>query len=279
MADPIAFCGANTRLNPAQGDEGRVRAMHAHKTPDGKFISCWKLTPEEMVRVAATGEVWLSLACGDRIPPAYVSGDPLMQAFDQDTGEPSSDYRTDGEHLVEDARRFAILHHGDQKYGKQPYSVHLDGVAAILRRWGADWVYLVSGYGHDLEEDTMQDLPQAERRVVVRQRLGDFAEAIVWACTGTKPTREECLEEQIAKLIAFPAAAPVKCADRLYNMAACLEEVQADPTPHLLKLSRTYDGEADRFISAMEPLVPAQIIEELRDVAGRLRAYLSTLAH
>ncbi|UTC28960.1 hypothetical protein MARCHEWKA_04480 [Brevundimonas phage vB_BpoS-Marchewka] len=279
MADPIPFCGDNARLNPAKGDEGRVRVMHAHKTDDGRVISCWKLTPEEIVKVAETGEVWLSLSCGDNIPPSFVSGTPLMQAFDQDTGHAISSYRSDGEHEVQDARRFALLHHGDQKYGKRPYAYHLDGVAAVLRRWGADSTYLKAGYGHDLEEDTMQDLPLVERRATVRVRLGEEAEAYVWACTGTQATREACLEEQIAKITARPGAAPVKCADRLFNMASCLEEVQETPTDHLLKLSRTYDGEADRFISAMEPLVPAQIIEELRDVAGRLRAFLATQAN
>lgn len=279
MADPIYFCGANVRLNPAQGDESRVRVMHAHQSPDGQVVSCWKLSPEEAAKVAETGEVWLSLACGGRIPPALVSGEPLMQAYDQDTGAPSSDYRSDGEHLVQDARRFAILHHGDQKYGKRPYAYHLDGVVSILRRWGADYIYLVAGYAHDLLEDTMQDRPMEERRQTVRARLSELAEAFAWACTGTQDNRDACLEEQIAKLTREPRAAPVKCADRLFNMASCLEEVQETPTVHLLKLARTYDGEADRFISAMEPLVPAQIIEELRDVAGRLRAYLATQAN
>lgn len=278
MADPIEFCGYNTVLNPAQGDEGSVRRMVGHKTIDGKVISCWKLTPEERAQVFETGEVWLSLACGDRVPPSYVSGLPMMLSYDQDTGLETSDYRSDGEHVVQDARRFALLHHGDQKYGKQPYSVHLDGVAAILRRWGADYTYLVTAYGHDLEEDTMQDIPLVERRAVVRVRLGEAAEKIIWACTGTKPTRDECLQEQIEKITDHPPAAPTKCADRLYNMGAALEEVQANPTPHLIKLVRTYDGESDRFIAAMEPLVPIEIINELRDVAGRLRAFVSTLA-
>ena len=279
MADPIEFCGSNVRLNPAKGDEDRVRVMHAHSAGDGKMISCWKLTPAEVAKVVETGEVWLSLACGDVIPPSYVSGEPLMEAFDLDTGAPSSAYRADGEHMVQDARRFALLHHGDQKYGKVPYSVHLDGVVAILRRWGAPWYYLVAGYGHDLVEDTMQDLPLVDRRATLRLRYGTTIEGYIWACTGTQATREACLEEQIEKITATPDSAPVKCADRLFNMASCLEEVQADPTPHLLKLSRTYDSEADRFISAMEPLVPAQITQELRDVAMRLRAFLTTLAN
>lgn len=277
MADPMPFCGWNTRLNPAKGDEERVRVMCAHKSPDGKVISCWKLDSAEIARVAATGEVWLSLACGDNIPPAFVSGEPLMQAFDQDTGEALSSYRSDGEHLVADARQFAILHHGRQTYGKRPYSHHLDGVVAILRRWGCDYVYLVAGYSHDLEEDTMQDLPLEERREVIRNRQGPLVEQIVWACTGTQATREACIAEQIEKLTAFPPAAPVKCADRLFNMASCLEDLQADPSnERLLRLAMTYDAEADTFIPAMEPLVPAEIINEVRGAADRLRAYLST---
>jgi hypothetical protein len=34
------------------------------------------------------------------------------------------------------ARAWALIHHGDQKYGEHPYSVHLDAVANIAKLFG-----------------------------------------------------------------------------------------------------------------------------------------------
>ncbi|USN15388.1 hypothetical protein KIKIMORA_02420 [Brevundimonas phage vB_BpoS-Kikimora] len=275
MADPIDFFGANATMNPAEGDEGRVRAMPATVDPLGRVISCWKLAPEEHLRVIETGEVWLSLACGGKPQPSYVSGMPLMVAFDPDTGAELDTYCSDGSHAVAEARRFAILHHGEQKYGKRPYAYHLDGVVANLVRWGYGWVEQIAGYGHDLIEDTMQDLPVQERRVVLAQRFNAEIELLIWCCTGTRVSREECLEEQIFKIKMVPKAAPVKCADRLFNMRSCLEDLKEAFSPRLLKLAQTYADEADIFIAAMTPLVSAQIIDELREAADALHAYIS----
>lgn len=275
MADPINFFGANANLNPAQGDEGHVRPMPGAVDPYGRVISCWKLPPEELLRVIETGEVWLSLACGGKPQPSYVSGLPLMEAIDPDTGDVLDSYRTDGSHAIAEARRFAILHHGDQLYGKRPYAYHLDGVDANLVRWGYGWEERIAGFSHDLIEDTMQELSIEERRMVISNRYNAEIALWVWACTGTKPTRAECLEEQVVKIKLIPRAAPVKCADRLFNMRSCLEDLIAENSERLVKLSQTYVDEADLFITAMVPLVPAEIITELRAAADALRAHLS----
>lgn len=50
------------------------------------------------------------------------------------------------------ARTFAIEAHGEQRYGDQPYSVHLDAVAGLLEPYGADAQMI--GYLHDVVEDT-----------------------------------------------------------------------------------------------------------------------------
>lgn len=57
--------------------------------------------------------------------------------------------------LVEQARAFAIAAHGDQKYGENPYSVHLDDVDAVLVEFGHDDPILrAAGQLHDVLEDT-----------------------------------------------------------------------------------------------------------------------------
>jgi hypothetical protein len=276
MADPITFAGFNTKLRAAPGTEDRVRDMHIHNS-GSHLISCWKLTDEERKIVAETGEVWLSvmeptdprtgkLARGPA--PVYVSGVPLMMATDPDTGDETVD-RSDGEHLVEDARRFAILHHGQQKYGKEPYAFHLGQVVDTLRRWGAAYPYLIAGWGHDLEEDCFEGLPMEVKRKTVADRLGALPEAMIWACTGTKDTREECLMEQLGKIAEFPPAAVPKTADRVCNMKACIVD-------GLVWLARIYEGEADRFVEGVRPHLPPEILAELEETVEALREWLET---
>lgn len=77
MADPTEFAGQNTILKAPDGMEDSVRDLPAHS--DGaQYISCWKLTPEELETVKATGCVWISIF-GRYIPPVFVSGTPLVE--------------------------------------------------------------------------------------------------------------------------------------------------------------------------------------------------------
>ncbi len=50
------------------------------------------------------------------------------------------------------ARAFAITAHGEQRYGDQPYRVHLDAVTELLAPFGEQ--AQVVGYLHDVVEDT-----------------------------------------------------------------------------------------------------------------------------
>lgn len=286
MANPIRFCGFNKRLMPAQGNEDSVGILHVYA--DGQdLISCWKLDDAERARVAATGEVWFSMkdaknrATGQSLPPVpvFVSGLPLMEAMDSDSGEPI-EYHSDGSHIVADAEYFARLHHGDQKYGKRPYAYHLAGVVAILVRWGAEWPFLVAGWLHDIIEDCLKHLTIEERQEAIDERFGKLVGALVWACTGTQDTRAACLTEQLMKIAAFPPAAIVKCADRLFNMTSAVEDAAAQVNPaYLLKLCRTYHDEYPTFRAGVLAFVPAQVIEELDAAYVLLQQYLSTQAN
>ena len=58
-------------------------------------------------------------------------------------------------HFVNSIRNFAIEAHGDQKYGKHPYSYHLDEVAFYSRDPFLNKGYLETvAYLHDVVEDT-----------------------------------------------------------------------------------------------------------------------------
>jgi hypothetical protein len=228
MANPIPFCGSNKRLTPAKGTEDNVSILHVHSN-GRENISCWRLAPEELAHVQKTGEIWVSVASGESSPPIFITGFPLMQARDQDSGELQT-YHTDGTHVVTDARQFATLHHGEQTYGesKKPHTYHCARVVQVLTDFNADWVYRAAGWLHDTEEDCWQDEAIEVRRARVQQRFGPAIEGLVWACTGemfidgVKQNRKARNDQQYAKIDQMPAAAPLKGADRVANMEECV---------------------------------------------------------
>lgn len=112
------------------------------------------------------------------------------------------------------ARDFAILHHGDQRYGTEPYVSHLAEVAGILRGIGADEGQMQAGWLHDVVED-VKDMTCAIVAVAVEFNL-DVSD-LVWAVTGIGHNRKTRVASVIPKLLACPRAVTVKLADRLGN--------------------------------------------------------------
>lgn len=122
-----------------------------------------------------------------------------------------------GSERIVAAREFAVAAHGDQKYGTEPYSVHLDAVAAIAAPYGDE--AKVCAYLHDVVEDT--DVPLE----AIRERFGDLIAKCVDLLTDEPGlNRKERKARTNAKLKAVPeelqAALLVKCADRLANLRA-----------------------------------------------------------
>ena len=79
MSDPIAFPEQNGVLQAPQDSEEYCRQIPLpihRRTVDGvpEVICKWRLSPEEILRVAETGEVWVSMV-GMSVPPHYVSAD------------------------------------------------------------------------------------------------------------------------------------------------------------------------------------------------------------
>lgn len=117
--------------------------------------------------------------------------------------------------MIEEAKRYAIEAHKDQKYGEQPYSVHLESVVKVLTDCGVNKPEkLAAGWLHDVIEDTGIEFED----IVVD--FGPEVAGLVFACTGigeNRKARNACIYEKIAK---NPAAADIKVADRIANVEA-----------------------------------------------------------
>jgi (p)ppGpp synthase/HD superfamily hydrolase len=118
---------------------------------------------------------------------------------------------------VAQARTFALVAHGEQRYGDQPYAVHLDAVAALLAPFGE--LAQVVGYLHDVVEDRSTSLD------AIREVFGDRVAAWVALLTDEAgANRREGKAKIKAKLAAVAGddvlALVVKAADRLANLRA-----------------------------------------------------------
>ena len=269
MAQGIRFCGANGQLNAAPGTEEVVGSLPVC-LDRGEAISCWRLSPEELAHVLKTGEVWLSVLTGNNpAPPVAITGFPMMKALDNDTGEETT-YYSDGRHVVEDARQFATLHHGAQLYGNgEPYTYHLGKVVQVLRDFNADWNYLAAGWLHDVLEDCFQDLSMSDRRAILRSRFGQIIEELVWACTGVGENRKARNADQYAKIKALTIAAPLKIADRIANMEACVEEKNP--------LGRMYVKETEEFDTNVGVHTPPEMRARYHVAREAIDLYLKEL--
>jgi (p)ppGpp synthase/HD superfamily hydrolase len=114
--------------------------------------------------------------------------------------------------------------HGEQRYGKYPYILHLDDVARFVRGRGER--YEIVAYLHDILEDTPMQAQQLE------DIFGDTVRLAVEKLTDPPgKNRKERKAGAYAKLEALdmgdlstPFALVVKAADRLANVRACVED-------------------------------------------------------
>lgn len=117
------------------------------------------------------------------------------------------------------AREYALDAHGDQRYGSQPYSWHLDAVVAqILRFHGEDVEedLLASGFLHDVLEDTPVSAEQ------LRERFGSRVTELVHAVTKEPGiTLRERDQVTWQKIVETEGAVRLKLADRIANVEAC----------------------------------------------------------
>jgi (p)ppGpp synthase/HD superfamily hydrolase len=161
--------------------------------------------------------------------------------------------------IVEAARRFAVEQHAalDQRYGGEPYEVHLAHVVSVLTDVGADDELQAAGWLHDTVEDcgvTVGDL---------RAFFGARVVTIVHAVSGEGATRQERNAGIYARISACPEAAVVKVADRIANVEA---------SPMGSRHADRYLSEAASFAEKVADLAPDNLRARLDAAYARLRS-------
>lgn len=146
--------------------------------------------------------------------------------------------------IVSRARDFAINAHGDQRYGTEPYRVHLGAVVQVLRDFEFGPDMLAAGWLHDTLEDT------GVARIAVARQFGARVASLVDTVTGEGETRKDRNRVIYRKIAAFPAGAVLKLADRIANVEA------AEPgSRHFHRYAKEQHG----FERAIRPRAPAEM--------------------
>lgn len=164
------------------------------------------------------------------------------------------DGKTERQRRLRFAEAFAAFAHGDQKYGDQPYSVHLSAVVAILQEWGCDDDTLIAGLLHDVLEDTFVS------KRTVENLFGPTVGRLVDALTGVGENRSRRLANALGLIKAIcPEAAVVKLADRIANV-----EAAAPDSDHMARYRREQPG----FETVIRPLTSVQQWARLEAALG-----------
>jgi (p)ppGpp synthase/HD superfamily hydrolase len=121
--------------------------------------------------------------------------------------------------MIEQAKQMASWAHEGQLYGYHPYTVHLNDVVNVLKRFGHNKDVLVAAaYLHD----TLEDTPLPFESLFL---FGEDVVNIVYAVTNEiADTRQERLLKTYPKIRANKNAIIVKLADRIANVEACLRD-------------------------------------------------------
>lgn len=112
-----------------------------------------------------------------------------------------------GKEQVRQVAKFAIQAHGDQMYGNEPYSYHLEKVYNNVVKYGGSELHQQVAWLHDVVEDTpftVEDI--AERFGGTVAKLVDLV------------TNQETKEETFKRIRTDSDAVFVKLADRLANI-------------------------------------------------------------
>jgi (p)ppGpp synthase/HD superfamily hydrolase len=129
------------------------------------------------------------------------------------------------------ARELAARAHGEQKYGKYPYTYHLKKVEEALRRFGYDpdsaededhvalsWDLVTAAWLHDVIEDTQVT------RSEISQQFNHRVASLVWAVTNPVGGNRAWRASKVyPKIINTPYALILKLADRIANVEASVE--------------------------------------------------------
>lgn len=139
--------------------------------------------------------------------------------------------RFDESNIVEAARAFALERHGTQKYGDDPYEVHLADVAKILSQFDPELEAV--GWLHDVEEDTPTTTDE------IKTEFGTSVADTVHAVSSEPGrNRRERNKATYPKIRANHRAVIAKLADRLANV----RNASSSGSDLLLMYRREYPG-------------------------------------
>lgn len=143
---------------------------------------------------------------GDRIQ-VYDGGFPV---------DPWYGFRS--EERLQEARDFAIMAHGEQKYGDHPYEYHLNWVHEVMLRHSvasSNLFTVMAGWLHDVLEDT--EISKEE----LARHFGERVTDIVYRVSDEPGAdREERKQKTYGKIRGHIHATVVKLCDRIANVEA-----------------------------------------------------------
>lgn len=158
--------------------------------------------------------------------------------------------------LIERAKSFAVVKHMHQTYGDgHAFIKHPARVAGILRDWRYGAEFVAAGWLHDVVEDTDASIEQME------DLFGGRVALLVAHVTVFGADPAEKLRDAMAKVRQYPRCAPVRLADRLANVRAC---VRGD------RWARRYVAEHPVFEATVRPLVPVECWRDYMLAVGKL---------
>lgn len=142
----------------------------------------------------------------------------------------------EGAALVKRARQYATKMHGSQMYGDKPYTVHLDGVEAILVEFGhTSPILRASGQLHDVREDTHVSKEEFEHE------FPGMVAVIVEAVTNEPGTnRKERAKKTYPKIAKERYAIIVKLADRISNGRVAKKKFESGDSKYFEMYKKEY---------------------------------------
>ena len=174
--------------------------------------------------------------------------------------------------LLERAERFArVCHAGQCRKGaaKEPYTIHLEEVSSLVKKWGGSEEAIAAAWLHD----TVEDCPPTSHEDLVAEfgdRVADFVAELTDDKSLPKPMRKELQIENASKKT--PEAALVKLADKTSNVGAI-----ANSPPEGWSLARRlqYIAWAEKVVSAL-PSVSEKGLKEFKSRCDQaeLQAYI-----
>ena len=122
--------------------------------------------------------------------------------------------------VLHDAKEFAIKKHGDQMYGDEPYSYHLEETVKVAERHCLHIDIRTAAWLHDILEDT--NITYVELCVFFNHRVAGLVSLVT---DQPGKNRRERAKKTLPRIRSDPAAVALKLCDRVANVKACLAGV------------------------------------------------------